>query len=221
MVVQEQLGTKLMLTEDVCIYLNYAFQFVKRRALFSITNGEIGLGPSAVAVGDVIVVLPGCPSPMVLRPVYTAEWSLGVPAQLHSKVTIHGNPILEGYKVIGDCYLDELMKGTAILGRLPEDYELVITFVKEQNALLYVYQNWLTGEIQLNDPRFEKMRSERGSDGKRRFFVREGPILGAEDGAEETTSMHVGGEGIRMRVSELDDEEVLVMGIDLKPFDLL
>ena len=198
MVVQKQWGTKLMLTEDVWVYLNYAFQFVKRRALFSITNGEIGLGPSAVTVGDVIVVLPGCPSPMVLRPVYAAEWSVGVPAQLHSKVTIHGNPILKGYKVIGDSYLDELMKGTGILGRLPEDYELVITFVKEQNALLYVYQNWGTGEIQLKDPGFEKLRSERGSDGKRRFFVWEGRILGAEDGPEETTSTHVGGEGIRM-----------------------
>ena len=217
MVVQEEWGRKLMLNEDVWVYLNHAFQFVKRRALFSITSGEIGLGPSAATAGDVIAVLPGCPSPMVLRPVYTAEWSAGVPAKLHSTATIYGNPILKGYKVVGECCLDKLTKRAAILGPLPEDYELVIRLVKEQKALFNAYLNRRSGEFQLKDPRFEKLRSERGSDGKRRFFVREGPILGAEG----TTSTHVGGEGIRMRVSELDDEEVLVMGIDLKPFDLL
>ncbi|KAK0510362.1 hypothetical protein JMJ35_006794 [Cladonia borealis] len=217
MVVQEEWGRKLMLNEDVWVYLNHAFQFVKRRALFSITNGEIGLGPSAAKAGDVIAVLPGCPSPMVLRPVYMAEWSVGAPAKLHSTAKIYGNPILKGYKVVGECYLDKLMKSAAILGPLPEEYELDISLVKEQKALFDVYLNRRSGEFQLKDPRFEKLRIERGSDGKRRFFVREGPILGAE----ETTSTHVGGGGIRMRVSELDDEEVLVMGIDLKPLDLL
>ena len=217
MVVQEEWGRKLMLNEHVWVYLNHAFQFVKRRALFSIASGEIGLGPSAAKAGDVIAVLPGCPSPMVLRPVYTAEWSVGVPAKLHNTAAMYGNPILKGYKVVGECYLDKLTKSAAILGPLPEDYELVIRLVKEQKALFDVYLNRRSGKFQLKDPRFEKLKSERGSDGKRRFFVREGPILGAE----VTTPTHVGGGGIRMRVSELDDEEVLVMGVDLKPFDLL
>lgn len=217
MVVQEEWGRTLRLTENVMVYLNHAFRFVKRRALFSIAGGEIGLGPSAATAGDVIAVVPGCSSPMVLRPVYTAEWSVGVPAQLHSTATIYGNPILKGYKVVGECYLDKLMKGAAILGRLPEDYEFAIRFLKEYNALFDVFLNRRSGEIQLKDPRFERLRSERGSDGKMRFFVRESPILGAE----EKTSTQVDGGGIRMRVSEPDDEEVLVMGIDLKSFDLL
>ena len=217
MVVQEEWGRKLMLNENVWVYLNHAFHFVKRRALFSIASGEIGLGPSAAKAGDLIAVMPGCPSPMVLRPVYTAQWSVGVPGKLHNTTTICGNPILKGYKVVGECYLDKLTKSAAILGPLPEDYELVIRLVKEQKALFDVYLNRRSGKFQLKDPRFEKLRSERGNDGKRRYFVREGPNFGAG----VTTSTHVGGGGIRMRVSELDDKEVLVMGIDLKPFDLL
>ena len=218
-VLQAEGGKKMMLTQDVMVYLNHAFIFVKRRALFSITGGEIGLGPSAAATGDVIAVVPGCPSPMVLRPVYTAEWSVGVPAQLHGPATHYGNPILKGYKVIGECYLEKLMKSAAILGRLPEDYELVTTFVKEKNATFDAYLNRRSGKIQLEDPRFEKLRSERGNDGTRRVFVREGP----SSGVEGTTSSQARGDcGIRMKVSALDDaEEVLVMGIDLKPFDLL
>ena len=219
MVLQAEWGRKMRLTQDVMVYLNHAFIFIKRRALFSITDGEIGLGPSAAATGDVIAVVPGCPSPMVLRPVYTAEWSVGVPTQPHSTATHYGIPVLKGYKVIGECYLDKLMKSAAILGRLPEDYELVDTFVKEQNAFFDAYLNRRSGKIQLKDPRFEKLRTERGSDGTRRVFVREGPTPGVKE--TSSTHAHEGG-GIRMKVSGLDDaEEVLVMGIDLQPFDLL
>ena len=219
-VLRAEEGREMMLSQDAMDYLKHAFIFVRRRTLFSTMDGEIGLGPPAAAAGDVVAVVPGCSSPMVLRPVYTAEWSAGAPAQLYGKVTTryYSNPVLKGYKVVGECYLDKLMKGAAILGRLPEDYEHVTTFV-EDNAFFDAYLDRRSGKIQLADPRFEMLRSEIRSDGTRRVFVRESPIPVAEG----TTSAHARREdGIRMKVSGLDDEEeVLVMGVDLQPFDLL
>ena len=177
MVLQGEWGRKVMLSQDAMDYLNHAFIFVRRRTLFSTTDREIGLGPQAAAAGDVIAEVPGCSPPMVLRPAYTAEWSAGVPAQLHSKATTrnYGNPVLKGYKVVGECYLDKMMKGAAILGRLPEDYEHVTTFVQEENGFFDAYLNRRSGKIQLEDPRFEKWRSERGSDGTKRVFCAGGP----------------------------------------------
>ena len=169
-VLQAEGGKKMMLTGDAIVYLNHAFIFVKRRALFSITDGVVGLGPSAAAKRDMIAVVPGCPSPVVLRPVYTVEWSVGVPEQLHRPATHYGNPILMWYKVIGECYLDTSMKSAAILGQLPEDYELVTTFLKEKIADFDAYLNHWSGKIQIDDPRFEKLRSERGMMGQGRFL---------------------------------------------------
>ncbi|KAL9044815.1 MAG: hypothetical protein Q9214_002074 [Letrouitia sp. 1 TL-2023] len=206
MVLQVEGGKEMMLSEDTMDYLNQAFTFVRRRTLFSTMDGEIGLGPPAAAAEDVIAVVPGCSSPMVLRPVYTAERSVEVPAQLHDKATtrIYLNPVLKGYKVIGECHLDKLMMGAAILGRLPEDYEVISTFVQEENGFFHAYLNRRSGKVQFEDPRFEKLRSERDSNGTRRVVVREGPI----PGVEETIATHARrGSGIRMRVSGLDDEE--------------
>lgn len=221
MVLRAEEGREMILSQDAMDYLKHSFIFVRRRTLFSTMDGEIGLGPPAAAAGDVISVMPGCSLPMVLRPVYKTEWSAGAPAQLYGKATTryYGNPVLKGYNVVGECYLDKLMKGAAILEQLPEDYELVTTFVEEDNAYFDAYLDRRSGKIQLADPRFETLRSERQSDGTRHFFVREGliPVAG------ETTSAHARREdGIRMKVSGLDDEEeVLVMGADLQPFDLL
>ena len=71
-------------------------------------------------------------------------------------------------------------------------------------------------KIQVEDPRFEKLKSERGSDGTRRLFVRVCLIASLE--AANSTYAHRGG-GIRMKVSDLDDAEV--MGAGLQPFDLV
>ena len=75
-------------------------------------------------------MLLGCESPIVLRP--------------------NGN---EQYQVVGECYVDGLMGGEALLGPLPEHttpIELLDEVHKEYN---YAFLDKRTGKTQYGDPR--------------------------------------------------------------------
>jgi hypothetical protein len=67
--------------------INLISRNLRGRTLMTTKNGYLGLALSSAAQGDVIAVLLGCPSPMVLRP----SGSL--------------------YQVVGACYIHDIMKG--------------------------------------------------------------------------------------------------------------
>ncbi|KAI2469315.1 heterokaryon incompatibility protein-domain-containing protein [Annulohypoxylon bovei var. microspora] len=85
---------------EVC--LNRAHDACISRALFITKDGHIGLAPASIAAGDELCLVFSYSKPIALRPV--------------SKVLDDQNPT---YKVVGECYLDGMMLGEALLGELP------------------------------------------------------------------------------------------------------
>jgi hypothetical protein len=72
---------------------------LNRRRLVTTSGGYLGLAPEEVRKGDVIAVLYGCNFPVVLRPC--------------------GN----GYLVIGECYIDDVMDGELIEAKDRGEFE--------------------------------------------------------------------------------------------------
>ncbi|KAH6675326.1 heterokaryon incompatibility protein-domain-containing protein [Plectosphaerella plurivora] len=75
-------------TEDE--FLSWVKMVCANRRLFLTDDGEVGLGPGVMRPGDVVCVLYGMRVPVVLR------------------------RIGETYAVVGECYVDGLMKGSAV-----------------------------------------------------------------------------------------------------------
>jgi hypothetical protein len=105
------------------------------------------------------------------------------------------------------------MEGKVVLGEFPHGYERVTTFVEEENNFFDAYRYRPSGKIHLEDPRFKRFRSEPGQDGIRKVFVKED--LASGEVARSSA-------GIKMKVSGLDDaEEVLAVGVDIRPYELI
>jgi hypothetical protein len=84
--------------------------FCRDRSLYNTAEGFIGLAPLAALTGDVVVVLLGCPSPMILRPTYNGC-----------------------FKAIGEARYGGFMDGEALLGTFPEGTQAVTRY-EQQNA---------------------------------------------------------------------------------------
>jgi len=97
------------------------------------TEGHIGLAPGGAQVGDLITVLLGCPSPMILR----------------AKNNY--------YQVVGETYCDGIMDGEAILGLLPDHYQVVRRMEPSTGGLAWACMDCRNGNIQLEDPRLGLM----------------------------------------------------------------
>ena len=68
----------------------------KSRLLFQTREGYIGLCPESTRIGDVVAVILGCKTPIILRPVGDKQ-----------------------FRVVGESYVCGMMNGEAILGPLP------------------------------------------------------------------------------------------------------
>jgi hypothetical protein len=112
------------------------------------------------------------------------------------------------YKVIGDCLIEEFSHSKALLGLFPDRYGPLFETHDDPSERRYIFRNGDTGEVRAVDPRVEGLRSEAGKDGVRRLYV-ENPVSGRE------------GRGVRMWTSIDEKEEFLLMGLDVKAFDLI
>ncbi|KAL8923091.1 MAG: hypothetical protein Q9208_004775 [Pyrenodesmia sp. 3 TL-2023] len=120
-------------TEPPKLYQSYIIKInttLSGRYLITTTDGRLGLAPQATEPGDKVCVILGCRSPLLLRP--------------------DGN---DNYLVVGECYVDGIMTGEAILGELPKDWKLVRKSFPEQRTGRRAYLNGETGETHLRDPR--------------------------------------------------------------------
>jgi hypothetical protein len=105
----------------------------KGRSFYLTEDGICGLAPLQTNQGDIVTVLLGCQSPIVLRP------------------TTDGR-----YKVIGQAYCDEFMDGEALLGTLPDSLEAIFRCGGNGGGgrgYEWAYLNKVTGNFQLEDPR--------------------------------------------------------------------
>ena len=135
------------------IYANWVRYFMKGRSFFSTDKGHIGLGPKLANPEDVVVVLAGCGSPMVLRPAANGR-----------------------YRVVGECFIYALSHSEALLGPLPETYQQVIKTDESGKQSGFVYYNNNTSESHTIDPRLSLFRTEVQANGVRKIYVREPEI---------------------------------------------
>ncbi|KAL8959728.1 MAG: hypothetical protein Q9193_003453 [Seirophora villosa] len=115
-----------------CSVLLDSFYHVAVGRAFIVTHNEglIGFAPEHCRENDCIVILLGCQSPMVLRP------------------TNDGS-----FLVIGECYVNGLMEGEALLGPLPSNWRGVLRFHEETKRDRYMFEDHDQGVWQVEDPR--------------------------------------------------------------------
>jgi hypothetical protein len=100
----------------------------RNRCCFRTKNGQIGIGLASIMVGDIITILLGCRTPIILRPFQDNT-----------------------YLFIGETYCHGVMTAEALLGPLPYPFELVsrlghAAFMKRD-----------TGSFQLEDSRLGQL----------------------------------------------------------------
>ena len=100
------------------------------RSLFRTKEGDIGLGPRSMVVGDQVVVFLNCSCPMVLRPI--------------------GN----GYfQVIGEACYQGFMDCEAFLGPVPGSLHRMVLYRGEDEYTRFVHLDSSSGDIHVEDPR--------------------------------------------------------------------
>jgi hypothetical protein len=179
------------LNPEIEMYANWARYFMEGRSFFSTDKGHIGLGPKVAKPEDDVVVFAGCDSPMVLRS------------------TDNGR-----YRVVGECFIYDLSHSEALLGPLPEGYQQVLKTDKRWKQSRIVYYNRNTDQTHTIDPRLNLFRTELQENGVQKIYARE-PEIDAQSKDE--------GSAIRMLMSAFKPESEVcrLMGIDIRPFDLV
>jgi hypothetical protein len=169
--------------------LSFAGARMEDRTFFWTEDGRMGLGPGLARATDEIVVFPECRLPMILRPSHKGNGR---------------------YRVVGECFIHDLMSGEALLGALPEGYRSIKKLDRTIGAYYDAFRDNRTGDIQDEDPRFGLFQSEVREDGAKRVYptgfprdIRDKDYIGLK-----MQTSHWGGE----------DEEVEVMRNDLQPF---
>lgn len=109
----------------------------------------MGLGPGLAATADEIVVFPGCRLPIILRP------------------SQDGN---SRYRVVGECFIHDIMNGEVLLGPLPEGFKHVKKLDLTAGCYYNSFRDTMSGETQDEDPRFGLLYSEMREDGRKRVF---------------------------------------------------
>ncbi|KAF4452329.1 heterokaryon incompatibility [Fusarium albosuccineum] len=114
-----------------------ALEFLSGRTLAETDEGHVGLCPGDAQQGDIVVVLLGCQSPMLLR----------------------SQP--GGYfKIVGECYMHGVCDGTALLGPLPKPWIVQIPAGRSGLFDEYCFKNTETDQVTREDPRMGPLPAE-------------------------------------------------------------
>ena len=117
------------MTADVKNYIDAVSRYTTNRSFIVTGDNRIGIASEETSIGDEIVVILGCLTPMLLRP--TAQ----------------------GYLVVGECYLHGYMQAESLLGPLPHPWQCVSRYSKELGYFCEFFFNKETNQYRLDDPR--------------------------------------------------------------------
>lgn len=170
------------------------------RSLFITEDGHIGLAPEATQHGDLVTVLLGCDSAMILRPVPTTTVAEPPPP-----------PSKQRYNVVGESYCHGIMNNEAILGPLPGLFDVIKQYTPKK-GFGTKYLDRETGEIIPEDPRLGALPVP----WKRLPFE-------DDDGAEREFPMYVNEETGRRTGNDprLKAGNLLGVGVRLEIFDFV
>lgn len=87
--------------------------------------------------GDVVTVLLGCDSPIIIRPLADSQ-----------------------YIVVGECYVDELNDASALIGPLCPPWQAQVWTQMSSKRGVYRYLNTATGILHDEDPRLPALSSD-------------------------------------------------------------
>jgi hypothetical protein len=122
------------LSADFQKFVKMAAYMTRGRLVYRTSDGILGVAPTSAEPGDVVVVMFGSRSPMVLRPT-------------------HDNT----YKVIGESYCYGYMSCEGLLGLLPDTHKIVRLMDKKNRTLHESYLELASGVVQCEDPRLGKL----------------------------------------------------------------
>ena len=100
------------------------------RAFFTTKEGYIGLAPRRTEAGDQLCIILGCQVPLTLRK------------------NEFGN-----HTVVGECYVDGVMDGAGLLGKLPSNWQRVDRHDPDAKGEYDAFINRDAGIVQIEDPR--------------------------------------------------------------------
>jgi hypothetical protein len=137
-------------------YLRYFRPLATGRSFFITHDGNVGLAPQSIEIGDTIVVILGVDSAMAFR-----------------------NAENDSFKVVGEAYLDGFTTSEALLGPLKDGWVRMSRFDEGTMAYWGAYFNTITRAIQIADPRLGALPEgwkirEHGEDRVWNWFVKEG-----------------------------------------------
>jgi hypothetical protein len=112
------------------LFINRASSMLRGRSAYNTSGGTFGIAPNSAEPGDIIVVLLGFLSAMILRPFY-------------------GNT----YKVVGESYCNGYMCCESFLGSLPNTHRMVWLTEKRRAHVYPVYLELDSSTTQVEDPR--------------------------------------------------------------------
>ena len=103
---------------------------VRGSKLIKTSNGLFCLGSANTRAGDIVCVILGCTKPLILRPDGASH-----------------------YTIVRECFVDGMMTGEALLGKLPDNWSFVNKWFPQFQSRHYVFLDSDTGNTQLEDPR--------------------------------------------------------------------
>ncbi|RHZ65262.1 hypothetical protein CDV55_107570 [Aspergillus turcosus] len=118
-------------------FFKIARAMVGGRQLMFDSDGYIGIVPRLAREGDIICILLGCHSPMVLRPADAVNNNGSGSGMFH---------------LVGECYVLGLSEGECLLGPLPANTERKFGSNADWGVYSY-FENVLTGRKSFDDPR--------------------------------------------------------------------
>jgi hypothetical protein len=111
-------------------FLRMVMRCIPGRSFFTTNSGHPGLAAKGARPYDLICILFGCNSAMILRPTRNDQ-----------------------YQVVGEAYCDGFMSGEGILGPLPPNLQLGVRFREDLNSYVSAFRERNTGKVLEEDPR--------------------------------------------------------------------
>ena len=154
-----------------------ACEMMRGRVIITTANGLLGIGPEGTRFEDKVCVIPGCANPLVLR-----------------------NQGYQHYQIVGDCCVDGIMAGEALLGPLPSPWKLITKRYPGIKRYRRCFLNQDTRDTQIQDPRLGSLPKKWRIKSHKRQDVRNRYV---NDETGEDTSEHPG-----LRVDALKERGV-------------
>jgi hypothetical protein len=172
-------------------YINCVGTFCSDRSVFKTTEGHIGLGPKVMKVGDIVTVLVGCNSAMILRSVQA-----------------------EKYLVVGESYCSGIMGGSVLLGPMLGSFDIVYCYSKRLKTHVPGFINQDSGKVQFEDLRVVNIPRQAG-------WRREEHGIEDEDFVDWYVNDETGEHSKSSNLNLISLEALKSRGVELRAFTLV